>query len=200
MVQWPSLLLLGVASTSACGACGGDRLAGRRPVAVAGIDSGPTKATPPPPEAADPRARRMVEGLERLVDDLESGERTPHQAFEQLEVLERVVGPPVVELPALEVACTADTDCALAGLGLEQEHIGGLCCPSLQRTAGTAAWVRRLEQVCRSYEPLRGRRPIDLPPCGVISGPISATRALCKAARCVACLEPNDGSPLLCSD
>jgi hypothetical protein len=66
------------------------------------------------------------------------------------------------------------------------------------RSAGTRAWVQQVQATCQAYERNRGRRPIQLPGCGVVTGPISASTVRCRAGRCVPCMEPNDGSPLYC--
>jgi len=147
-----------------------------------------------------PRMDVMVDGLKQIIADLEAGKATPNQAFDQIKALEKTVGPPQLELPPRETRCTSDRDCALTDLAIEGD-VFYTCCPSLARTAGTVEWVRRYEEACKSYEPLRGRkRAILLPECGVPSGPISATIALCKSARCVPCIEPNDGSDITCHD
>lgn len=147
-----------------------------------------------------PRVDVMVDGLKQIITDLETSKTTPNRAFDQIKVLEEAVGPPGLKLPPRETDCTSDADCALSDLAIT----GGIfytCCPSLVRTAGTVEWVRRYREACRSYERLRGRNSaILLPECGIPSGPISATTALCKFGRCVPCMEPNDGSDIVCHD
>ena len=148
-------------------------------------------------EPAGDRTAIMVKGLERVIANLEAGRSTPNDAFDQIAFLEKTVGPPRFDLPPLENACRTDADCALTELVLEGTYT---CCPSLLRTAGTVGWVSRFESTCSSYEKLRGNRPILLPRCGDITGPISATHALCKSGRCVPCLRSTDGSPDLCHE
>jgi hypothetical protein len=144
-----------------------------------------------------PRVSRLAEGLRQVVAKLEAGHVNPNEAFEEIAKLEKVVGPPDVTLPPRQDVCTQDSECALTDLST-QASAADVCCPSLRMTAGTVSWVKQLETTCKSYEPMRGARPILLPGCGVWSGPVSATQALCRAGRCVPCLQTNDGSPAIC--
>ena len=107
-----------------------------------------------------------------------------------------MVGPPVIVLPSIDVTCTTDSDCALTDLSIVDDAYR--CCSSLLYTAGTVRWTRDLDRACRTYESSRGSDAIQLPACGVITGPTAANLALCKSGRCVACLEPNDGSAPNC--
>lgn len=102
-----------------------------------------------------------------------------------------------ITIPARELGCVADSDCALTDLAVHEAAGDYRCCDSNIRAVGTVDWVRTLERTCASYEPLRGRDK-SLPSCGVSTGPVSATLARCDLGRCVACLETNDGSPAIC--
>jgi hypothetical protein len=157
----------------------------------------PTRVQPAPRPALAPRAERLSRGLAAILGDLRAGSVTVDQAFERIRALERTVGPPEIELPPHVDACTQDSDCALTDRALTGDP-RYLCCDSLRRTAGTVAWVKQVEAACRGYECLRGPGPRQLPGCGIATGPISATTTRCRASRCVACMEPTDGSPILC--
>lgn len=156
------------------------------------------KSPSPPERTLEPRARRLVDGLKGIISEVEAGGLAPNQAFDRIKPLETVVGPPQMDLPPVLDACSVDADCALTDLSIDLDS-GQACCPSLRRTAGTKGWVRALEKTCKSYEPLRGNgRAILLPGCGDFTGPVSATTTRCRTERCLPCMEPNDGSPLIC--
>ena len=149
----------------------------------------------PTPTTDDPRARRMIDELRLVIRDLEGG-ATPERAFAQIDALERVVGPPTIVLPPIDLTCSTEADCALTGRRIVDDSYR--CCPSLFYTAGTVQWTRDLERTCGTYEALRGGGAMQLPGCGIVSGPISANAAHCRARRCIACLEPTDGGAPYC--
>ena len=98
-----------------------------------------------------------------MIDSELEGTTTPEQAFEHLERLGKVVGPPVIVLPSIDVTCTTDSGCALTSLGIVDDAYR--CCSSLLYSAGTVRWTRDLDRACRTYEPFRGSDAIQLPAC-----------------------------------
>lgn len=140
--------------------------------------------------------RKMVDGLERAIDDLRRGTTSPERAFERLEELKTVVGPPAIVLPAIDTRCAIDADCALTPRRILDDAYR--CCFSNIYSAGTVGWTKTIDRTCGDYESLRGRGPMQLPDCESSTGPISANAARCTAGRCVACLVPNDGSAPYC--
>jgi hypothetical protein len=155
---------------------------------------------PPRPRAGeDPRLARTIEGLERVRRGLEAGTATPNAAFDAIEALEQEVGPPAIVIPPHEDACTSDDECGLTDRLLDEDAGGYRCCAGTNiYSAGNLPWIRELDEACDAYEPLRGTRAIELPTCGVYTGPISANATRCAAGRCVACFQRHDGSAATC--
>ncbi len=87
--------------------------------------------------------------------------------------------PAAPALPAAELACATDADCALVRRQLEGDEA---CCQRCNpATAGRADWVRRVDEACTA-------RPDWMARCAPLACPVGVERAACRAGRCT--IEP----------